>query len=107
MAPETIGGDCRLIDVTLGELADYLRSCGFVCERKEEERTPETERTPKPELIGIKGLADYLHLSVNTAGKYYRAGVFDKAVVKVGARNIRFDKELALDAARKKKRLKG
>lgn len=98
-----IDGDSRLIDVTLSELADYLRACGFVCVQKDEPAS-EKDRAPRPELIGIKGLAEYLQLSENTAGKYYRAGVFDKAVVKIGARNIRFDKELASDAIRKKKR---
>ena len=101
-----IDQDTRLIDVTLSELADYLLSCGFVCrgaEKREEPRAQQA-RAPRPELVGIKGLAEYLKLSVNTAGKYYRAGVFDKAVVKVGARNLRFDKELALEAARKTRR---
>ena len=97
-------GRSRLIDVTLDELAEYLRSCGFVCRQDAEEKPAVEVRSPRPELVGIKGLAEYLQLSENTAGKYYRAGVFDKAVVKVGARNIRFDKELASDAIRKKKK---
>lgn len=96
-------GQSRLIDVTLGELAEYLRSCGFVCRQEAgETKATETDRAPRPELVGIKGLAEYLQLSENTAGKYYRAGVFDKAVVKIGARNLRFDKELASDAVRKR-----
>ena len=100
----TIDGDSRLIDVTLADLADYLRACGFVCMRSERpEEAPVKDRAPQPELIGIKGLAEYLHLSENTVGKYYRAGVFDGAVVKVGDRNLRFDRELASAAARKRK----
>lgn len=103
---ENINSSSRLIDVTLGELADYLRSCGFVTRENAPAVAirPVFDHAPEPELVGIKGLAEYLHISVNTAGKYYRAGVFDNAVVKLGDRNLRFDKELASEAARKRKR---
>ena len=96
-------GRSRLIDVTLDELADYLRSCGFMCAPKiEVATTQDTAHAPRPELVGIKGLAEYLQISENTASKYYHAGVFDGAVVKLGARNLRFDRELASEAVRKK-----
>lgn len=102
----TIDSNSRLVDVTLGELADYLRSCGFVtsADLPSEDRHADVRHAPRPELMGIKGLAAYLCISENTAGKYYREGVFDNAVVKLGSRNLRFDKELASEAARKKKR---
>ena len=101
-------GRSRLIDVTLDELADYLRSCGFVTKADTPAETrPEQGRAPRPELMGLQGLADYLKRSKGTAWKYYKAGVFDNAVVKVGDRNLRFDMELASDAVRKKKRRKG
>ena len=101
----TIDSNSRLVDVTLGDLADYLRACGFMtaADLPVADTRQSQNRAPKPELVGIKGLADYLHLSENTAGKYYRAGVFDSAVVKVGDRNLRFDRELASEAARKRK----
>ena len=101
----TIDSNSRLVDVTLGELADYLRARGFVT--AEDLPAAETRRTesraPKPELVGIKGLAEYLQMSENTAGKYYRAGVFRDAVVCLGSRNLRFDRELASLAMMKKK----
>lgn len=101
----TIDQDSRLIDVTLGDLADFLKACGFVttADLPSGEPRPSAAHAPKPELVGIKGLAEYLHISVNTAGKYYRAGVFDGAVVKLGQRNLRFDRELASEAAKKRK----
>ena len=101
----TIDQDSRLIDVTLGELADYLRACGFMC-ATDVVAAPkqDTAHAPRPELIGIKGLAEYLRISENTASKYYHAGVFDSAVVKLGARNLRFDRELASAALKKNAR---
>ena len=105
---QAITSQSRLIDVTLGDLVDYLHICGFVTRADiPSEAKQEQGRAPRPELVGIKGLADYLQMSRNTAGRYYREGVFDNAVIKVGDRNLRFDMELASDAVRKKKRRKG
>ena len=104
---ETINSQSRVVDVTLGQLADFLRDSGFVTTADVAEKKPDVATSPKPDLIGLQGLADYLQMSKGTAWKYYKAGVFDNAVVKVGDRNLRFDMELASEAVRKKKRRKG
>lgn len=104
---ETINSQSRVVDVTLGQLADFLRASGFVTTADVAEKKPDVAASPKPDLIGLQGLADYLQMSKGTAWKYYKAGVFDKAVIKLGNRNLRFDKELATEAASKLPRRRG
>lgn len=101
---ETINSQSRVVDVTLGQLADFLRANGFVT--KEEKPDPE-RRQPRPDLIGLQGLADYLKLSKGTVWKYYHAGVFDDAVIRLGNRNLRFDKELSSEAMKNRKSRRG
>lgn len=70
----------RLIDVTVGDLMEYLRE-----NMKPEQpiREPEPQE-PERFVYGIKGLAELLGCSETTAQRQKSAGKFKGAVMQVG-----------------------
>ena len=70
----------RLIDVTVGDLMEYLRE-----NLKPEKPTQETaEQEPERFVYGITGLAELLGCSKATAQRQKSAGKFKGAVMQVG-----------------------
>ena len=68
----------RLIDVTVGDLMEYLRE-----NLKPEQPRPEP-REPERFVYGIKGLADLLGCSESAAQRKKSAGMFKGAVMQSG-----------------------
>ena len=70
----------RLIDVTVGDLMEYLRE-----NLKPEKPTQETaEQEPERFVYGIKGLAELLGCSKSAAQRKKSAGMFKGAVMQSG-----------------------
>ncbi len=77
----------RLIDVTIGELMDYI---------KENVKLQTEETPPKPTedkwIYGIKAFAKRYKISLSTAHNIRHSGKLGDAVVK-SVRNVKFDKK--------------
>ena len=70
----------RLIDVTVGDLMEYLRENL----KPEQPRTEPEPREPERFVYGIKGLADLLGCSESAAQRKKSAGMFKGAVMQSG-----------------------
>ncbi|MEA4978623.1 MAG: DUF3853 family protein [Petrimonas sp.] len=77
--------DTRIIDLTVGELKDILRSEAPKIEEKKERRL----------VYGLSGIAEIFNCSTSTAQRIKNSGKINKAITQVG-RKIVVDAELAL-----------
>lgn len=87
----------RIIDLTVGELTDLMRSIILT------EIVKEEPRKEKWLVYGLSGLAELLGCSKKHAHTIKESGVIDKAVSQTG-RMIIVDAEKALELIQKSKR---
>lgn len=91
-----ITADTRLIDLTAGQLAYFIKDI-----IKQE---PQVQQEEKP-IRGINGLAEFLGWGYTTTQESVAKGIFDDALYKNG-RNYNFDKAKVLEALKVEPRRK-
>lgn len=90
---ETISPDTRIIDLTIGELMEFLGR----------ETVVKTDCMPSRErrlVYGIAGIAQLFNCSKATANRIKQSGKIDKAITQVGNKIV-VDADMALELNKK------
>lgn len=73
----------RLIDVTVGDLVQYLKDCGLIGQQ-----APQVQYDGPERVYGLDGLARLLGCSRSTANRRKQSGEFDKAISQTGRKIV-------------------
>lgn len=96
--PTKINDATRVIDLTVGQLEDLIRS--WV--RSEEASAKADDRQDKRHVYGLKGLAKLLGCSTTSACKINTSGIIEPALTRLGNLLI-YDSDMVLDLIKKHK----
>ena len=94
--------DTRIIDLTFGQLAEWLREAGFkpVEAKPEPQQNPPSQKGPERWIVkGWDGLAELLGCSKTQARRIAKTGLLRKATYRYG-QTVLFDAEKVLEAMR-------
>lgn len=97
--PAKINDATRIIDLTVGQLEDLIRSW---VRSEEASAKADDDRQDKRHVYGLKGLAKLLGCSTTSACKINTSGIIEPALTRLGNLLI-YDSDMVLDLIKKHK----